>query len=157
MESPKKIKRLGFALLIIGVFYVLVHVGQRVLLPPVTFPTPYRITINSGQSLFSISKELSDDGVIRSRRVFEMLVMTFGSDSHISEGEYYFEKPVSVIEVAMHIAGRQFGIDRKKVTFPEGFSNKEIATRLDANFPTFDSALFIALTKDQEEIGRAHV
>jgi UPF0755 protein len=76
--------------------------------------------------------------------------MTFGSDSHISEGEYYFERPVSVVEVAMRIAGRQFGIDKKRVTFPEGFSNKEIATRLDTTFEAFDSDLFLSLAKGYE-------
>ncbi len=150
MESQKKIKRAGVVLLVAGILYGLVSVANWILLPPTTFPVPYRITINNGQSLFSISKELSADGVIRSRRAFEMLVMTFGSDSHISEGEYYFEKPVSVVEVAMHIAGRQFGIDKKKITFPEGFSNKEMAARLDATFDTFDSELFLSLAKGQE-------
>jgi UPF0755 protein len=120
------------------------------LLPPNNFPVPYRVTINKGQSLFSISKEISGDGAIRSRRLFEMLVMTFGSDSHVSEGEYYFEKPVSVVEVAMRITGKQFGIERKKVTFPEGFSNKEMAVRLGANLDNFDTNLFISLAKDHE-------
>jgi UPF0755 protein len=150
MESQKRLKRAGVLLLAVGILYGLVVAVNWILLPPATFPVPYRITINNGQSLFSISKELSNDGVIRSRRAFEMLVMTFGSDSHISEGEYYFERPVSVVEVAMHIAGRQFGIDRKKVTFPEGFSNKEMATRLDATFDTFDTELFLSLAKGHE-------
>ena len=149
-RSTKAVRKAGSLLLVLIALYAAVSGVKWLILPPATFPSPYRITINSGQSLFSVSKELSDDGVIRSRRTFEMLVMTFGSDSHISEGEYYFEHPVSVVEVAMHIAGRQFGIDKKKVTFPEGFSNKEMAARLDATFDTFDSALFLSLAKGQE-------
>ncbi|MEK7105916.1 MAG: endolytic transglycosylase MltG [Patescibacteria group bacterium] len=150
MQTPNIIKRVGFLLLFIGVAYVFITVVQKVLLPPTTFPVPYQITINNGQTLFSISKELSDDGVIKNRRVFEMFVMTFGNESHISEGEYFFEKPVSVIEVAMRIAGRQFGVAKRKVTFPEGFSNKEMATRLTETFDSFDTALFLSLSKNQE-------
>jgi UPF0755 protein len=149
-KSVKAVRKAGSLLLVVIVLSIIISGIKRTILPPPTFPSPYRITINNGQSLFSISKELSDDGVIRSRRAFEMLVMTFGSDSHISEGEYYFERPVSVVEVAMRIAGRQFGIDKKRVTFPEGFSNKEIATRLDTTFEAFDSDLFLSLAKGYE-------
>lgn len=150
MQSSKPIKRAGFLLLLVGALYLFVTGVQKVLLPPSTFPVPYNITINSGQTLFSISKELFDDGVIKNRRVFEMFVITFGDESHISEGEYYFEKPVSSIEIAMRIAGKQFGVAKRKVTFPEGFSNKEMATRLTETFDSFDTALFLSLSKNQE-------
>lgn len=130
--------------------YTFIRLIETVLLPPATFPVPYRFTVDRGQTLFSISKELSDDQAIKNRRVFEMLVMAFGNENKISEGEYHFEKPVSVVEVAMRIAGRQFGIAKQNVTFPEGFSNKEMATRLSQNFDTFDSSLFLSLAKDHE-------
>lgn len=150
MDTKKHLKRVAVLLAMLVVLYFLFSGLNKAILPPSTFPVPYRVTINSGQTLFSISKELSTDGVIKSRRVFEMLVMTFGDESHISEGEYYFEKPVSVVEVAMRIAGRNFGIDRKKVTFPEGFSNLEMANRLENTFDSFDKELFLSLTKEQE-------
>lgn len=150
MKSFKSLQRVGLLLLCVGALYLVISGAQKVLLAPETFPTPYQITINSGQTLFSISKELSEDGVIKNRRIFEMLVMTFGDESHISEGEYYFEKPVSVVDVAMRIAGKQFGVAKRKVTFPEGFSNKEMATRLTQTFDSFDAALFLSLAKNQE-------
>ncbi len=150
MGAKKHLKRAGLLLVILVILYFLVSGLNKVILPPKNFPVPYRITINSGQTLFSISKELSVDGAIKSRRAFEMLVMTFGDENHISEGEYYFEKPVSVVELALRIAGKNFGIDRKKVTFPEGFSNIEMANRLSATFDSFDKELFLSLTKGQE-------
>jgi UPF0755 protein len=72
------------------------------------------------------------------------------SDKTINKGEYYFEKPVSVVGVALRISGRDFGIDRKKITFPEGFTNKQIAMRLDKELSDFDSNLFLELAKDSE-------
>jgi UPF0755 protein len=150
MQILRKIKTLAVFALFLGGVYLVFFGIKRLFLPPATFPVPYRVTIDSGQSLFSISKEISSDGAIQSKRLFEMLVMTFGSDSQISAGEYYFEKPVSVVEVAMRIAGRSFGIEKKKVTFPEGFSNKEMASRLGSSIENFDTELFLSLTKDQQ-------
>lgn len=150
MESKKYIKRLLLLGLIILIFYIAISAVNFIILPPKTFPSPYRITINSGQSLFSISEELSKDGALRSRRIFEMLMLTFGSDKTINKGEYYFEKPISVVELALRISGRDFGIDRTRVTFPEGFTNKQIALRLDKELSDFDSNLFLEIAKDSE-------
>ncbi|MBP6857641.1 MAG: endolytic transglycosylase MltG [Candidatus Pacebacteria bacterium] len=150
MNSKSQIKKEGVLLLIVGVLYVMVGTVNWLLLPPKTFEAPYSFTIDSGQSLFSISKELSDEGVIRSRRIFEMIMLTLGNDKTISLGQYYFEKPVGVIAVAMRISGRDFGIDRQKVTFPEGFTNKQMSERLKNQLQNFDSELFLELTKDKE-------
>ncbi len=150
MDSKKYINRVVVLGIIVLALYGTISAVNWVILPPSTFPTPYRVTINSGQSLFSISEELSKDGAIRSKRVFEMLMMTFGSDKTINKGEYYFEKPISVVGVALRISGRDFGVDRKKITFPEGFTNKQIAMRLDKELSDFDSNLFLELAKDSE-------
>ncbi len=120
------------------------------ILPPAGFPLEYHFTITHGQSLFSISRELHTAQVIRSPRVFEMLMLSLGSDKQISEGEYYFERPITVLEVAMRISGKQFGIAKRKVTFPEGFSTIDMRNRLVATFPDFDDALFDQLAQKNE-------
>jgi len=118
--------------------------------PPEEFPVPYRLTIESGQTLFSISQELAKDNAIRSTRIFEICMIALGSERRVSEGEYYFDTPVSALQIALRISGRQFGIDRTKVTFPEGFTNKQIAERLAVVFPGFDTTLFLTLAKGTE-------
>lgn len=134
----------------LGALALSISLIRYFLLPPPTFPKPYQMSIERGQSLFSISKELYDDGAIRSRRLFEMLMLTLGSDKRISHGEYYFDNPVSVIKVAMRITGKDFGVDRAKVTFPEGFTNAQIAARLEKELHEFDSARFLELAKKSE-------
>jgi UPF0755 protein len=117
---------------------------------PAYFPAPYRLIIEPGQTLFSISDEMTTDQAIRYPRLFELSMIILGSEKRISSGEYYFETPVSAIEIALRISGRQFGISRKKVTFPEGFTNKQIAARLGQTFSGFDSVLFSTLAKGSE-------
>ncbi len=118
--------------------------------PPVSFPVPYRVIIDPGQSLFSISDELATDGVIRSQRLFEFWMLLFGTDRTITEGEFYFTEPKTALSVALRITGKEFGIDRKKVTFPEGFSTRDMAARLAATYQGFDTALFISLAQEHE-------
>lgn len=134
----------------VGLVVVFVWFIRHTIAAPAAFPAPYQLTIERGQSLFSISHELHDANVIRSARLFEMVMIVLGSEKRVSDGEYYFDRPVSTIEIALRISGRQFGIDRKKVTFPEGFTNKQIGERLAATFPNFDTTLFMTLAKGTE-------
>lgn len=152
VENKNKfaLRRLVIFLVALSILYIFFKIIISIILPSENFKAPYKITIEKGQTLFSISKELYDAGAINNRRTFEMLVMIFGSDISISEGEYYFDKPVSVFQIAMRITGKEFGIERKKITFPEGFSNKEMADRLSATLPSFDKDLFLSLADGQE-------
>ena len=151
MDLQKKhIRRAGVLLVIVGLLYLGVNYLNKLIMPPSTFPTPYQITIDNGQSLFSISKELYDDGAISSRRIFEMLVLSLGNDKNISHGEYYFEKPTSVVGIALRITGRDFGVNLTRITFPEGFTNKQIGERLKKELHNFDENLFFELVKNDE-------
>lgn len=129
---------------------VFAYLYNHFFVAPSEFPTPYHLTIEPGQTLFSVSAELYNDNVIRSRRLFEISMLSLGNENNISEGEYYFSEPLTVLGVAMRISGKQFGIDRQRVTFPEGFTTINMADRLSAIFPNFDRALFLALTKDDQ-------
>lgn len=135
------------ALIAFGATAVIV---RQLFFPPKTFPVPYVVVIDRGQSLFSISEELYTDGAIRSRRIFEMLMLTLGNDKSISHGEYYFETPATVVDVALRITGRRFGIERTRITIPEGFTNKQIAERLENELHDFDTALFLELAQKHE-------
>ncbi len=129
---------------------VFIYAARHYFSAPADFPVPYELHIDKGQTLFSISNELATDHVIRSPRMFEMFMIALGSERAVSEGDYSFSAPVSVLEVAMRISGRQFGVERTKVTFPEGFTVNDMANRLVANFEGFDVERFRALTKDSE-------
>lgn len=151
MEASKKhIRRAAILLSIVVVIYLLLLALQKAVLPPKNFPTPYSITIENGQTLFSISKELYKDGAIASPRIFEMLMLSLGSDRSISHGEYYFDRPTTVVGIALRISGRDFGIDLARVTFPEGFTTKQMADRLQKELHNFDSTLFLELAKNKE-------
>jgi UPF0755 protein len=113
---------------------------------PANFPTPYHLIITDGEGFSAISHQLAGDNVIRSSRAFEIWMVLLGSDKHISQGEYYFTTPESSLVIALRISGEEFGIEKQKVTFPEGYTNTQMAQRLQTVFPTFDAAQFLQLT-----------
>ena len=141
--------RKGLLIIVVGIaIFVL---GYRAfIVPPSAFPTPYHLTIESGQTLFSISHELEADNVIKSPRAFEILMLTFGNETDVTAGEYYFDAPMTVVDIAMRISGKQFGIDKKKVTFPEGFSTVQMAERLESVFPEFNTSRYLELAQGSE-------
>jgi len=143
----KILTTLGVVLIVMFIFFGVVWEGIKA---PTEKTYPLTFEIKSGQSLFSISNQLHQEKIIRSKRLFEIMMITLGSDRTVSFGEFYFERPLSVIEVAFRISGKEFGVDKTKVTFPEGFSTKEMATRLEKAFPQFDTARFEMLTEGEE-------
>jgi UPF0755 protein len=149
--SIKKIAR-TILVIALGIVLFLALVWKKQIAPPQNFPVPYRLTIERGQTLFSISRELQEAGLIQSPRFFEMFMLTFGNDRRVSEGEYYFSEPASALDIALRISGRQFGIERRKVTFPEGFTNAEMAARLTEVFPDFNAPLFLELAMPHQGV-----
>ena len=114
--------------------------------PPTNFPAPFALNITAGQTLHDVSQELVAVHAIRSARVFEVFMVAFGNDKTISAGEYYFDKPLSSLGIAMRISGKEFGILKKRVTFPEGYTNAQMADQLTKTFPHFNKAEFLTLT-----------
>ncbi len=146
LKNKKKISQIFFSTIFIGGFYFFI----TLIAPPKNFPTPYQLSINSGQTLFSISQELKSDNVVKSPRIFEIFMIFFGNEKKISEGEFYFEKPTSSLQIAIRITTRSFGIKKTKITIPEGFSNKEISNRVKDSFPEIDIDRFNFLIKGKE-------
>lgn len=117
---------------------------------PANFPAPYRITVTEGESVADISRQLADHHVIRSTKVFDITMRLLGGDRSLSQGEYVFDQPLSTFSIAMRFAGKDFGISRTKVTFPEGYTNEQMAVHLQEIFPTFDTAQFLTLANGQQ-------
>jgi cell division protein YceG involved in septum cleavage len=73
----------------------------------------------------SISLELKNKNIIRSRTAFEAFVIILGREKHVIAGDYYFEENLPVYLVAMRIARGEHHIAPIAITIPEGFDNNE--------------------------------
>lgn len=118
--------------------------------PPKNFPQKSSFTIGYGTPLGVISYRLKNEGYIRSRFLFEGLIILKQNEKSISEGEYYFERPVNLIFVALRLTGSNFGLDRLKITIPEGYTRNEIAKRCEAVLANCSAARFLEKTEGLE-------
>ncbi len=118
--------------------------------PPSGFPQNTTFAIIEGESLGGVAYRLKQENIIKSPQAFKIIMLLLGNERHLSVGEYRFDRPTTSIEVALKISGKNFDILQNRVTFPEGFTNKEIAARLAAHYPGFDTAGFLELAKNDQ-------
>lgn len=115
--------------------------------PPEDFPSQSFIKVEEGFSVLQIGEKLKEDNVIRSRTVFALLARIMGLEKEIKSGEYFFDKPVSVVEIIKRLGAGDFGIRQLKVTIPEGSSLKDIV-RIFNDFKNFKEDEFYLIAKD---------
>ncbi len=54
------------------------------------------------------------------------------------------------LAIALRISGKEFGIQKQKVTFPEGDTNQQMAAELLKVFPNFNTTEFLALANNSQ-------
>lgn len=108
------------------------------------------VHIEEGMGGRSVAKLLKKEGVISSETLFMMIVSALGDSKHIVVGYYLFKEPVGVLRAESRISKGDFGIEKIKITFPEGFTLKQIADRLEANIPIFSRDRFMSLASSSE-------
>jgi UPF0755 protein len=111
---------------------------------PQAFPAGSIFSVREGSVLTSISQDLKEKGIIRSKPSLEFFAILFGGDRHIVAGDYFFDRPISAWSVAYRLAAGAHHIKALKITIPEGFNVKGIADELKLNIFDFDRQKFLA-------------
>lgn len=141
----KKVLFYFFSLtIILFCFYMFLFVS------PKDFGIDKKITIEQGMSLRSISKVLKENDIIRSRVVFETLIIMYGNEKHITPGEYGFKNKVSVFGVVEYFVDKVRNPISIKVTIPEGFNNEDIANLFSSKLKKFNKERFLMNAKSQQ-------
>ena len=135
---------------IAGILGILLFFSFLIFSAPKNFPIGQTINIEAGTNLRALSKDLKNKKIIRSRVAFETLVIVYGGEKHIFPGDYFFEKKLSVFEVARRIAERERNLIPIKITIPEGFDNKQIADTFSFKLFSFNKNNFLTEAKDKE-------
>ncbi|MBU2109858.1 endolytic transglycosylase MltG [Patescibacteria group bacterium] len=115
--------------------------------PPKNFPSQGFARVIEGSSVLQVGEKLKEDNVIRSRTIFVVLAKIMGLEKEIKSGDYFFEKPVSIMEIIRRLGSGDFGLKQIKVTIPEGATLKDIARTFE-NFENFDESEFYLFAKD---------
>ncbi len=117
---------------------------------PGNFPKGEVVPIPRNTSLSGAAQALYDHHIIRSPFLFKAMVVIFGGQKSIAEGEYLFSEPQSVIRVAYRTINGVHGQNKTKITIPEGSSSKDIAWIILKNIPEFDAPAFQAQARPYE-------
>lgn len=138
-----------------GVFFVLtlfMLLFAFIATPPADFPIGGVVSIPKNATLTDITDILDRTSIIRSKDIFKLIVLMQGGVNSGMAGDYLFTLPTNAWTVARRITHGDQGIDRAKVTFPEGVTVKEMATILAREMKDtvpvgqpFDTAGFIKL------------
>ncbi len=136
-------------LVLAAILAVLFGVAYYFLLSaPKGFPEGAIFNVGEGATLRSVSLNLKNQNIIRSRTAFEGLVILYGKEKRIITADYLFEEKISVIEVARRIVRGERHLAPVKVTIPEGYNKAEIAETFSLALPYFDEAKFISMAEE---------
>lgn len=114
---------------------------------PGNFPQGIIVSVDSGMTLRNISLQLKNEDVIRSRTVFEALVILYGGDKRLVASDYLLDGRPSVFEIARRMVKGESHLAPIKVVIPEGFDNSQIANAFAVVLPDFNRDTFLAETK----------
>ncbi|MFA5888789.1 MAG: endolytic transglycosylase MltG [Candidatus Paceibacterota bacterium] len=118
--------------------------------PPTDFPVGQVITIDSGESLQSITNILYSKHVIRFPVIFRSTVIILGGEKRVIAGDYLLDEREGPVDLAYRLVKGQFHLEPIKVTIPEGWNAFQITNYLEKNILNFDKAQFLTLAKNNE-------
>lgn len=135
---------------ILGIIIILFFFCFSFLSAPSDFPKGAIVNIAVGENLRSVSLQLKNAHIIRSRVAFEAFIILYGGEKHIISADYLFENKLPVYEVARRIAKGERHLAPIKVTIPEGFNISDIVQVFSSKLSHFNKAQFLLKAKDKE-------
>jgi UPF0755 protein len=108
------------------------------------------VEIEEGMGLKEISNLFEENNLIRSKIVFDALLIIRGKDDEIVAGEYLFEGRNSVFNVVDRIIKGDYGIETKTIILKEGFTLEQMAFILSEIYERIDYDEFLELTEGKE-------
>jgi len=90
-------------------------------------------SIEKGQGLFEIGKNLKKEGLIKNEIFFDFYLIFIKKEKNLQAGKYYLSSMMNIPEIAQKIISGETA--KIKVTIPEGSRVKEIEEKLGLKLP----------------------
>ena len=126
---------------------VLTEEPERRIEPIAASGPPVVVTVKPGDSAKTIGAALEQKGVIRSKRLFEIMVGLSGVTNSLQAGEYEFDLGTPVIEVVHRIAEGKTA--SREAVIPEGRRVEEVGEILEKAGVVTKQAFLDALVKSR--------
>jgi len=155
MQIIQKHKLIIYAILIALIILVL-GLAAKIFIPfKIERGGQIIVTVDKGQGLASVARELQKEGVIDSPFLFRALVTMRGSENNIAAGFYQFadgkkKAKISLNEVVRRLVTGDSGFKAIKLTIPEGLNVMQIAAKVQAEIPAISEEDFASSSKNYE-------
>jgi UPF0755 protein len=131
LSMRRKISFLILAVVLAGGCLFYIH--NKVYLSSGISSSSKTVSIENGDNALVVGKKLSDAGIISGKYFFVFYLWNSHKLHSIVAGVYEFPKGMQIPEAARIVTGGQVVPMRVKVTFPEGWTIKEMSQRFSAN------------------------
>ena len=121
-----------------------------VFMPPREFPVGIIVSIPSGVSAREGVALLYEKHVISHPELFLAWISLTGKDESIKFGDYIFERPLALYDIASRITSGDFGNIHVRLTVPEGSRVKDISLLIEKILPHLDAHVFELMARSQE-------
>jgi len=118
--------------------------------PPRDFPIGAVIVVASGTSAGAVAHNLADAGIVRHPELLRLLWRVTGTEEGIPMGAYRFATPQNLFIVAWRLAEGDYGIPAARITFIEGTTVREMATKVADALPEISADDFISAAQPYE-------
>ncbi len=110
--------------------------------PPSGF-SPQDVVIARGASVSAVAQELADAHIVAYPMALRIVLRIGGDENKIQAGTYRFSAAENLFTVIGRLLTGAYGIPPVRITFFEGTTVREMATRVAAAFPEISAADFI--------------
>ncbi|MCX6765976.1 MAG: endolytic transglycosylase MltG [Candidatus Moranbacteria bacterium] len=131
--------------MIVGSFF---YFRQQVYFSHGSYRETKIFTVKKGERNVLIASRLKEEGLITGKIYFYYYLRTHGLQNKILPGDYELSGGLTIPEIALILAEEQTKFI--KVTFPEGWTSKQMAERLKANGLPGDD--FLAIASNPQEL-----
>jgi len=151
LKNKKTNKSRNILFIFIVLFLCGLYINNILFKVPENFKVNSSFEVVSGDSVYSVSEKLKQEGYIRSASVFRLISIFKNREGKIVQGVYDFKNEMNILQVVNKFINNRSDRASLVLTVPEGFTNLEIANRLASiTNNKIDRDNFLFLAKDYE-------
>jgi UPF0755 protein len=132
-------------IILLSIVLLAVVVIASLVLPPSNFPVNSVVDIPTGSTTSEIADLLYENKIIRSARIFELMVLRQEVANRLQAGFYQFERPLTIQQVVSRLKEGLFADRLIKLTVPEGLSVEQLAVLAKQNFADINQGAFVEI------------
>ncbi|OYV27336.1 MAG: hypothetical protein B7W98_01990, partial [Parcubacteria group bacterium 20-58-5] len=118
--------------------------------PPSSFPTNSVAVVTQGESASEVARAFGAEHLVAHPWLLKLVLRASGQGARVHAGAYRFTTPQNLLTVAWRLSTGAFGIPPQKITFIEGDTARQMATKVAAAFPEVSESDFLAAAEPYE-------